>query len=233
MSLAGTDPVGFTPRAWPGTEAMDGRFVRVEPIVDKERFDELYDAFAADGSGRIFDYMAYGPFADRAAFHSFAEDIYLSGDMRFHALVPGSTGRASGVAALMRADRGNGAIEIGHICLAPSLQRTVAASEGLFLIMNRVLGELGYRRLEWKCNDANLASRQAAARLGFRYEGTFRQHMIVKGRNRDTACFSIIGSEWPALRDGFEAWLAPENIDADGRQRRRLEEMRAPPAEGS
>ena len=232
MSPDLSDLGGFAPRAWPGTEPMDGRFVRVEPIVDKGRFDELYDAFAADRSGRIFDYMSYGPFADREAFHSFARDIYLSGDMRFHALVPASTGRAGGVAALMRADRGNGVIEIGHICLAPSLQQTAAASEALFLILDRALGELGYRRLEWKCNDANLASRRAAERLGFRYEGTFRQHMIVKGCNRDTAWFSIVDSEWPAIREGFEAWLAPDNIDADGRQRRRLEEMRVPPTEG-
>lgn len=232
MSLAGTDLGGFAPRAWPGTEPLDGRFVRVEPIVDDRRFDELHEAFAADRSGRIFDYMAYGPFADRAAFHRFARDVYLKDGLRFHALVPAATGRASGVAALMRADRGNGVIEIGHICLAPSLQQTAAASEALFLIMDRALGELGYRRLEWKCDDRNLPSRRAAERLGFGYEGTFRQHLIVKGRNRDTAWFSILDHEWPALRQGFEAWLSPENIDADGRQRRRLEEMRAPPAEG-
>jgi RimJ/RimL family protein N-acetyltransferase len=220
----------FSPRALPGTEPMSGRFVRVEPIVDDGRFDELYEAFAADASGRIFEFMAYGPFADRRSFDGFAGTTYLGGDMRFHALIPASTGRASGVAALMRADRGNGVIEIGHICLAPSLQRTAAASEGLFLIMRRALDELGYRRLEWKCDDRNLPSRRAAERLGFRYEGTFRQHMIVKGRNRDTAWFSIIDGEWPRIRNGFQSWLAPENIDANGRQRRRLQELRAPPA---
>jgi RimJ/RimL family protein N-acetyltransferase len=226
MSRAVTDLAHFEPRALPGTEPTEGRHVRVEPIVDERRFDELYDAFAADRSGRIFDYLAYGPFDDRAAFLEFAREIYLGGAMRFHAVVPASTGRATGVAALMRADPANGVIEIGHICLAPSLQQTVASTEGLFLIMSRAF-ELGYRRLEWKCDDRNLPSRRAAERFGFRYEGTFRQHMIVKNRNRDTAWFSILDSEWPALRGGFEEWLDPENFDPSGRQIRRLEDVRA------
>lgn len=227
MSRAETDLAGFVPRALPGTEPIDGRCVRVERITDDRRFDELYDAFAADRSGRIFDFMAFGPFADRASFRSFAEQTYLGEAMRFHALVPASTGKAGGVAALMRADPANGVIEIGNICLAPSLQQTVASTEALFLIMRRAFDELGYRRLEWKCDDRNLPSRRAAERIGFRYEGTFRQHMIVKGRNRDTAWFSIIDSEWPRLRAVSEAWLDPANFGADGRQVRRLEDVRA------
>ncbi|NDV85873.1 GNAT family N-acetyltransferase [Aurantimonas aggregata] len=226
MSRAQTDLAGFAPRALPGTEPIEGSAVRIEPFTDERRFDELYDGYTTDQSGRIFEFMAFGPFVDRESFRSFAARTYLGDTMRFHALVPASTGKASGVAALMRADPANGVIEIGHICLAPSLQQTVSSTEGLFLIMRRAF-DLGYRRLEWKCDDRNLPSRRAAERFGFRYEGTFRQHMIVKGRNRDTAWFSIVDSEWPALQASFEAWLDPANFDAAGRQIRRLEDVRA------
>ena len=231
--MSASDLTGFAPRSLPGTEPIEGRTVRIEPIVDDARFDELYEAFAADRSGRIFDFLAYGPFADREEFRAFAQATYLGGDMRFHAIVPAGTGTASGVAALMRADPANGVIEIGNICLAPSLQQTAASTEAMFLNMRRVFEELGYRRLEWKCNDRNLPSRRTAARLGFRYEGTFRQHMIVKGRNRDTAWFAVIDREWPALRAAFEAWLDPANFDADGRQFQRLEDVRAALLDGA
>lgn len=213
-------------RQFPGTQSIAGHFVKVEPIVDHRYFGALFAALAEDGQGSIFDHMAYGPFADEAVFRSWAEATYLADNIRFHAILPLTTGRAEGVAALMRTDAANGVTEIGHICLAPSLQRSRAASEAFYLIMRRVFDEMGYRRLEWKCDDRNQPSKRAAERLGFRYEGLFRQHMIVKGRNRDTAWYSILDSDWPTVKAGFDAWLAPENFDAEGRQRRGLTEMR-------
>ncbi len=144
----------------------------------------------------------------------------------FHAIVPSSSNRAEGVAALMRIDPANGVIEIGHICLSPGLQQTRAATEAFALLFSRVFDELGYRRLEWKCNDQNMPSKRAAARLGFTFEGVFRQHMVTKGRNRDTAWFSIVDAEWPKVKAGFDAWLQPENFDARGRQRRSLSQLR-------
>ncbi|HEY9057874.1 MAG TPA: GNAT family protein [Aurantimonas sp.] len=216
----------FGPRDCPGTRPLEGHVVRVEPIVDDRHFDALFAAFAEDSTGGIFDHLPYGPFADRAAFRAWAEATYLADDIRFHAILPSAAGRAEGVAALMRTDTANGVTEIGHICLAPSLQRSRAASEAFYLIMERVFDELGYRRLEWKCDDRNQPSKRAAERLGFVYEGLFRQHMIVKGRNRDTAWYAIVDRDWPRVRSGFEAWLAPDNFDTEGRQRRALAPVR-------
>lgn len=216
----------YAPRQFPGTQPIEGHFVKVEPIVDHRHFDTLFAAFAEDREGRIFDHLAYGPFADRAAFRDWAQATYLADTIRFHAILPLATGRAEGVAALMRTDTANGVTEIGHICLAPSLQRSRAASEAFYMIMRRVFDELGYRRLEWKCDDRNQPSKRAAERLGFRYEGLFRQHMIVKGRNRDTAWYSVIDRDWPAVKAAFAAWLAPDNFDAEGCQRRALTEIR-------
>nr|WP_210348909.1 GNAT family protein [Aurantimonas marina] len=216
----------YGPRQLPGTQPLEGHGVRVEPIVDARHFDALFAAFSKDRKSEIFDHLPYGPFADQAAFHRWAEATYLADNIRFHAILPSAAGRAEGVAALMRTDTANGVTEIGHICLSPSLQRSRAASEAFYLIMKRVFDELGYRRLEWKCDDRNQPSKRAAERLGFVHEGLFRQHMIVKGRNRDTAWYAIIDQDWPRVRSGFEAWLAPDNFDAAGRQRRGLTEMR-------
>ncbi|KQT85918.1 GNAT family protein [Aurantimonas sp. Leaf443] len=209
-------------RALPGTEPMHGRAVRVEPIIDERHFADLARAFEADPSRGLWRWLAYGPFEDRAAFLAFARTTYLSADLRFHAIVPEASGRAEGVAALMRADVANGVVEIGHVCLSPALQGTRAASEAFYLLARRVFDELGYRRYEWKCDDGNAPSKRAAARLGFTPEGLFRQHMIVKGRNRDTAWFSILDGEWPRVKAGFEAWLQDGNFDAQGRQKETL-----------
>lgn len=222
------DLAAYVPRGFPPAESLEGQNVTLEPIVDDSRFAELWDAFSSDEHGRIWDWLAGGPFGDFESFSRYASRAYLAEGHRFYAFVPRVSGRAEGVAALFRADLANGAIELGHICLAPSLQRTVAASEGFFLMMELVLGALGYRRLEWKCNDGNEGSKRAAARLGFTYEGLFRQHMIVKGRNRDTAWFSLLDSEWPAQRKAFQAWLSTENFDAEGRQLKSLGEAGRP-----
>jgi RimJ/RimL family protein N-acetyltransferase len=171
--------------------------------------------------------MAYGPFPDAAAYHHWAKDREDSRDPVFLAVRDLETGHFCGVASFLRIDQPNGVIEVGHICLAPELQRTRAATEAMFLMM-RWAFEAGYRRYEWKCNAANLASRRAGRRLGFSFEGVFRQHMIVKGRNRDTAWLAVIDSEWPRLREAFHAWLEPGNFDPDGRQRRKLSDLIGP-----
>jgi RimJ/RimL family protein N-acetyltransferase len=132
-----------------------------------------------------------------------------------------------GVASYLRIEPAMGSIEVGHLAYSPALQRHPAATEAMYLMMRHVFDELGYRRYEWKCDDRNQASRRAALRLGFRFEGIFRQHMVIKGRNRDTAWYAILDSEWPALRAAFERWLDPANFDAAGRQRARLEALRA------
>ncbi|MCB8837064.1 GNAT family N-acetyltransferase [Aurantimonas sp. VKM B-3413] len=217
-----SDLADFSPRPAPGFAPIAGRTVTLEPIRDDRRFDELHEAFSTDAGGGIWSWLAYGPFRERAEFQAFAQRTYLGPDIVFHAIVPSHSGRAEGVAALMRTDRANGITEIGHVCFAPGLQKTVAATEAFFLMMTRVFDELGYRRLEWKCDSGNIPSRNAAIRLGFRYEGLFRQHMIVKGRNRDTAWYAILDSEWPQLKAGFAEWLAPHNFSADGRQYRSL-----------
>ncbi|KQT54655.1 GNAT family acetyltransferase [Aureimonas sp. Leaf454] len=217
----------WTARPRPGMEPLVGTCVRVEPMVDGRRFAELYEAFDVSGGDALWDYLAYGPFADRADFERFAERTYLTPDPLFHAIVPEPGGRATGVASLMRIDPPNGVVEIGHICLSPSLQGTRAATEAFYLLLRRVFEDLGYRRLEWKCNDANGSSKRAAERLGFSHEGLFRQHMVVKGANRDTAWYSILDGEWPALARSFQDWLRPENFDASGRQHRSLASFRA------
>ncbi|MBB3935665.1 GNAT family N-acetyltransferase [Aureimonas phyllosphaerae] len=214
----------WEPRELPGQGVVTGEHVRVEPMHDARRFAELCQAF--EGHDRLWDYLAYGPFETAEDFGRFANANYLGTDPMFHAIVPTSSNRAEGVAALMRIDPANGVIEIGHICLSPRLQQTRAATEAFALLFSRVFDKLGYRRLEWKCNDQNMPSKRAAARLGFTFEGVFRQHMVVKGRNRDTAWFSIVDAEWPKVKAGFEAWLQPENFDAKGRQRRSLSQLR-------
>lgn len=216
----------FAPRARPDSLAANGRHGRLEKIVDETRFGELYEAFAADAEGAIWAWLPYGPFADRAAFENFARTTYLGGEPVFYAIIPKATGTAAGVAALMRTDTQNGVTEIGHVCLSPALQRTAAATEAFSLFMAYVFDTLGYRRFEWKCNDANAPSKRAAERLGFTWEGLFRQHLIVKGRNRDTAWYAILDGDWPQLRVAFAAWLDPSNDDGTGRQRLSLSEIR-------
>ncbi len=229
------DLEAFESREFPGNDPMSGETVTVEPIVDSRRFGELWEAFSDDPDDQVFTHLGYGPFQTRGAFEDFAGRTYLAEDIVFHAIVPTAgplwsnpetAGKAAGVMALMRIDTANGVAEIGHICLAPRLQRTAAVTEAVFLLTNRIFNELGYRRFEWKCDDANARSKRAAERYGFRHEGLFRQHMVVKGRNRDTAWFSILDTEWPHIRNGFEAWLDGDNFDADGKQKRGLMDVR-------
>jgi RimJ/RimL family protein N-acetyltransferase len=188
---------------------------------------ELYRASHEDEAARqVWTYLFHGPYPDEAAFAAWAEQAERSPDPLFFTVVEQASGRASGVVSLMRIDPAMGVIEVGNIWYAPALQRTPMPTEAMQLLFAHVFDELGYRRLEWKCNALNEPSRRAAVRFGFTFEGVFRQHMVVKGRNRDTAWYAMLDHEWPALRTAYAAWLDPANFDGAGRQLRRLEEVR-------
>ena len=211
---------------WPARLGHDGRFTHVEPLDPALHGDGLYIASHGDAAReRIWDYLPYGPFPNREAFGAHLAAQAEGADPLFFAIRPHGSGMAEGVASLMTIEPAHRTIEIGHIWLGPGLQRTPAATEALFLLIAHAMDDLGYRRMEWKCNAANAASRTAAVRLGFIHEGVFHQHRIVKGHNRDTAWFSILDGEWPALRANYEAWLDPANFDEEGKQRRSLGEV--------
>lgn len=224
-------PVGvvvpnWSPRPRPAREAMQGRFCRLEPVDVATHGRALFDANRLDSEGGMWTYMAYGPFATFDEYRSWLEASAQSEDPLFFAIVDGTSGKAAGLASFLRINPASGSIEVGHLAYSPLLQRTAAATEAMFLMMQRAF-ELGYRRYEWKCNALNAPSRAAALRLGFQYEGTFRQAEVHKGRTRDSAWFSIIDKEWPALRDAFMRWLDPDNFDAQGRQKTALSALTA------
>lgn len=208
------------PRPRPPRSPMRGQWCDVVPLDPDAHADALYAAYAADAEGRIWTYLPIGPFADLAAYRAWVDETCLTDDPMFHTILV--EGQPLGVASLMRIDPAHGVIEVGHINFAPALSRTRAATEAMFLMMSRAFDELGYRRYEWKCDSLNAPSRSAALRLGFTYEGTFRQATTYKGRNRDTAWFSITDGDWPRLKAGFQAWLDPANFDENGQQRSRL-----------
>lgn len=212
----------WSPRPHPPRTAIAGRFCRVEPLDPDRHAAELFDAVSEDADGRNWTYLPHGPYPAFGPYRDYLAAAARRDDPLVHAIVDGTRGSAVGVASLMRIDRAAGVVEIGGINYSPRLQRKPAATEAMYLLMRRVFDELGYRRYEWKCDALNAPSRAAAARLGFHYEGLFRQATVYKGRSRDTAWFSIIDSEWPALRRAFERWLDPANFDAAGRQRQPL-----------
>ena len=213
------DPVpGWAARPRPGRTPIDGRFCRVEPLDPARHAAPLFEANRRDAEGSMWTYMAYGPFASPQAYTAWAEAAAKTDDPLFHAIVDRASGQAVGVAAYLRIDPAVGVIEVGHIAYSPRLQRTAAATEAMYLLQRRAFDELGYRRYEWKCDALNAPSRAAADRLGFQFEGVFRQATIYKGRNRDTAWYSIIDTEWPAQKVAFEAWLDPANFTAAGGQ---------------
>src|SRR5438477_11941632 len=211
----------------PPRDAMEGGFCRLELFDPERHCADLFDAFAEDQEGRMWTYLPYGPFASVEAFRDLMRAHFSGQDPLCHVIVDHTSGRAAGMASYMRIDPAAGLIEVGSIAYSPRLQKSRAATETMYLMMRRAFDELGYRRYEWKCDSCNLPSRAAAARLGFTYEGLFRQAMVTRGNNRDTAWFSIIDREWPALRAAFEAWLDPGNFDAEARQRRSLASFRA------
>jgi RimJ/RimL family protein N-acetyltransferase len=220
---------GWSPRPLPPRTAMAGRFCTVRPLDPAADSAQLFAAFSEDAEGRMWTYLPREPYASPVQLRSWAEAACQTDDPLVHTIVDNASGEAVGTANYMRIEPAVGVIEIGSITYSPRLQRRPAGTEAMYLMMRRVFDELGYRRYEWKCNSLNAPSRAAAARLGFRYEGLFRQAMVVKGRNRDTAWFSVIDSEWPALRTAFEDWLDPANFDGAGAQRRTLASFRSSP----
>jgi RimJ/RimL family protein N-acetyltransferase len=200
---------------------LHGRYCRVEPLDVVRRAAELYEANAEDRAGRMWTYLAYGPHATYADYVAWLEPRQASADPLYVTIVDATTDRGVGLASWLRIEQEHGTVEVGHLQYSPRLQRTPAATEAMYLMMQRAF-DLGYRRYEWKCDALNAASRRAAERLGFRYEGTFRQAVVYKGRNRDTAWYSVIDAEWPARAAAFERWLEPANFDECGRQRRSL-----------
>jgi RimJ/RimL family protein N-acetyltransferase len=222
---------GWTPAARPAADLrLEGRLARLEPVdADRHAADLLAAAQGPGADPALWDYLPYGPFADAADMHDWVAGCAASADPLFMAIVDASSGRALGMASYLRIAHEHGAIEIGHIWFGSALQRSPAATEAIHLLAGHAFDDLGNRRLEWKCDAANARSRRAADRFGFVFEGVFRQAMVVKGRNRDTAWYSMLDREWPAARAAFDAWLDPGNFDADGRQRRSLSSLRARP----
>ena len=225
-------PLGAALPGWqappaPAREVLAGTRVRLEPLDAARHAAALHAAFAADAQGATWTYLPYGPFADAQAYAAWAQGYADVADPMLFAIVDARTDSLCGVAAYLRIDPRNGCIEIGHLAFAPSLQRTPAATEAIFRMIDHAFS-LGYRRVEWKCNALNAASRRAAQRLGFSFEGVFRQAAVVKGRNRDTAWYAILDTEWPALRTAHVHWLADGNFDGHGRQRSALADATRP-----
>jgi RimJ/RimL family protein N-acetyltransferase len=210
----------------PARARLEGAVALLEAIDPERHAVELFaSSHGVSGGEELWRFLAYGPWTDVGTFRGWLRDCAASHDPVFFAIRDRKAGRACGMASYLNIVPKNGSIEIGHIWLAPALQRTRAATEALFLLMRHAMDDLRYRRLEWKCDALNAPSRRAARRLGFRFEGIFHQHMIVKGRNRDTAWYSIMDQEWPDVRANIAAWLADDNFDAAGRQKRSLSEI--------
>lgn len=203
---------------------LRGRYVDLRPLSADDA-DALFDALILDRDDREWTYLPYGPFASRDDFRMWVGNNAPLADPLLFTIASGAERQPTGIAGYLRIMAGGGSIEVGHLRFSQRLQRTPAATEAMYLMMKRAF-ELGYRRYEWKCDALNAPSRAAALRLGFTFEGIFRQATVYKGRSRDTAWFSVIDDEWPRLRRAFEAWLEPSNFDEDGRQRRRLSDLR-------
>ena len=218
---------GWTQPSFPPLEPMAGRTCRVEPLDVARHAADLHEANLLGEDGRNWAYLPYGPFATFDDYHAWLKGAAARSDPQFHTIVDLATGAPAGVASYLRIDPEAGSIEVGHIKYAPGLQRTIAATEAMYLMMRRAFA-LGYRRYEWKCNALNAPSRAAAQRLGFSYEGIFRQARVDKGRNRDTAWYAMIDREWPAIDRAFQRWLDPSNFDAQGRQRTSLSALTRP-----
>jgi len=208
----------------PDMRPLHGRWVVLEPVSAETHAKDLYESFCnSDPEGEVWTYLPYGPWQSFEQFEAWVRERQVSRDPWFYAFIDRATGKSVGMGSFMRSDAPNGVIEIGHIWMSPGLQQTKEATEVIFLMIRHCLDDLGVRRLEWKCDALNAPSRKAALRFGFQFEGIFRQHLIVKGRNRDTAWFAMLDKDWPRIRAGFERWLRPENFDEKGRQKAKLQ----------
>ena len=218
----------WTPRSQPPRRPIVGRYCVLEPLDAARHADDLYTAYAMAPDDRDWTYLFVERPADVASTRAYIERAAQGADPMHFAVIDLQSGRAVGTLALMRIDPAHGTIEVGVVVFSPLLKQTPMSTEAQYLLMKLAFDELGYRRYEWKCDSCNEPSKRAAARLGFQFEGIFRQAIVYKGRSRDTAWFSVVDSEWPALRTAFERWLAPENFDAQGRQRMALDRFRLP-----
>jgi RimJ/RimL family protein N-acetyltransferase len=224
----GFDVSGWKPPPFSPHVTLQGRHCRLEPLKAARHAPEIYEAQAEDSDGTRWTYLFHGPYSSFADYEKWALDAEKSRDPQFYAIVDASNGRAVGSCAYMRIEPKHGVIEVGNIYFSPRLSRTRAATEAIFLMIANAF-DLGYRRFEWKCDSCNLPSRAAATRFGFTYEGTFRQAIVNKGRNRDTTWFAIIDGDWNGgLKDAYLRWLDPANFDAAGVQRQKLSELTAP-----
>ncbi|MBA4706772.1 GNAT family N-acetyltransferase [Aquitalea aquatica] len=222
--LHGLPLPAWQPCPQPQPVVLQGQYCQLEPLSVARHGEALYAAMQRDVAGANWSYLPYGPFGDLASYQQWLSSKEGLADPQFYAIVDAGSGQAVGLASYLRIDPANGVIEVGHLNFSPLLQRTPAATEAMYLLMRHAF-ELGYRRYEWKCNALNLPSRRAAERLGFLFEGLFRQAMISKGRNRDTAWYSILDGEWPMVRQKLEQWLSSDNFDAAGQQRQALAAM--------
>ncbi|HLH80661.1 MAG TPA: GNAT family protein [Chthonomonas sp.] len=224
----GEEVPDWRPRPRPERVSLMGRFCSLEPLHVQQHAKALFEANRLDSQGALWTYLPYGPFENLRVYARWVEEASNTEDPLFFAVVERAYGRAMGVAAYLRIEPEHGCIEVGHICYSPLLQNRPVGTEAMFLMMQYVFDELGYRRYEWKCDALNEPSRKAAQRLGFSFEGIFRQARVVKGRNRDTAWYSVIDGEWPALKAAYERWLSSDNFDANGVQKQRLSLLTAP-----
>ncbi len=220
------DLKNWQPRPRPERKVLEGRYVRLEPLSADQHGDGLFEASSVADADRRFRYLFDYPPETRADFQPWLDKAEASEDPLFFAVIDKASGKVAGRQTLMRIDPAFGVIEIGNIYWGPLISQKPAATEAQFLFAKYAF-DLGYRRYEWKCNNANEPSKRAAERFGFQFEGVFRQHLVVKGENRDTAWYSIIDKEWPLVRRAYDEWLDPSNFDAEGGQMRRLEDIRA------
>jgi RimJ/RimL family protein N-acetyltransferase len=228
--VSATQPIGPLVDAHPGRRpervTLKGRWVTLAPLDAHAHAEALYEGSNGDAAREsVWTYLFDGPYRNLGEFRANIENKARSADPLFFAVIDNTSGRAVGYQTFLRIDPANRVIEVGNIMYTPAMQRTAGATEAQYLFGRYVFEELGYRRYEWKCNALNVPSRRAAERFGFTFEGSFRQHMIVKGRNRDTAWFAMLDGEWPARKAAYVRWLAPDNFDAEGRQKLRLSEL--------
>ena len=226
----GVEVANTSPATFPGPDSINGKQVTLERLSSKHTAD-LYSSVGCNSA--LWNLIPDGPFSNSNDFADFINTRSQASGFSFYAIIPHSTRKASGYICLFRADLPHRVVEVGHVLFGGTLQKTRAGTEVLYLLGRLVFQELGFRRWEWKCNSLNAASRRAAERYGFAFEGTFRQHMIVKGRNRNSCWYSMIDGEWPACARAFEKWLADENFDEAGRQKRSLKEVREGPVVAS
>ena len=222
MSACTLTPLDWEPARPPRPVTLRGRYVTLEPLSAQPHAAALWQAVR--GHDELWTWLAQGPYANAMEIMDALDRWQQAESAVLLAIVPSETGLAAGWASYMRIKPAHGVIEVGNVLFSPALQRTRAATEAMYLMAGHAFDYLGYRRYEWKCNAQNEPSRRAAERLGFTFEGIFRQHMVVKGRSRDTAWYSMLDREWPARKRAFEAWLDPANFDENGRQIRRLGE---------